>query len=146
MKYTRSMFSPEIIRNKNSVEALFDISSFQKSPFGLLLKENLPQRTFKDHTLLVSQLGHQNLTVIYGTDRTSKSCRNLRPRQDISNQLKSNSTVHDDQQSSPPPLPPWDWGIQCDQIGRFIGLWTSFKSQWQQLFCPKLPTILNHLC
>ena len=28
---------------------------------------------------------------------------------------------------------------QCDQIGQFIGLWASFKSLWQQLFCPNLP-------
>ena len=27
----------------------------------------------------------------------------------------------------------------CDQIGRFIGLWASFQSLWQQLVCPKLP-------
>ena len=29
--------------------------------------------------------------------------------------------------------------IQCDQIGRFIGLWATFQSPWQQLFCPNLP-------
>ena len=34
------------------------------------------------------------------------------------------------------PLPTYN---QCDQIGRFIGLWASFKSLWQQLFCPNLP-------
>ena len=28
---------------------------------------------------------------------------------------------------------------QCDQIGRFIGLWATFKSLWQQLICPNLP-------
>ena len=28
---------------------------------------------------------------------------------------------------------------QCDQIGRFIGLWATFKSVWQQLVCPYLP-------
>ena len=27
---------------------------------------------------------------------------------------------------------------QCDQIGRFIGLWAPF-SLWQQLICPNLP-------
>ena len=27
---------------------------------------------------------------------------------------------------------------QCDQIGRFIGLWTTFQSLWQQLICPNL--------
>ena len=32
----------------------------------------------------------------------------------------------------------FDWG-QCDQIGRFIGLWTRFRSLWQQLICPTLP-------
>ena len=31
-----------------------------------------------------------------------------------------------------------DW-IQCDQIGRFIGLWATFKSLCQQLACPNLP-------
>ena len=28
---------------------------------------------------------------------------------------------------------------QCDQIGRFIGLWATFKSLWQQLICPNFP-------
>ena len=28
---------------------------------------------------------------------------------------------------------------QCDQIGRFFGLWASFQSLWQQLICPNLP-------
>ena len=28
---------------------------------------------------------------------------------------------------------------QCDQIGRFIGLWAPFQSLWQQLICPNLP-------
>ena len=28
---------------------------------------------------------------------------------------------------------------QCDQIGRFIGLWATFISLWQQLICPNLP-------
>ena len=28
---------------------------------------------------------------------------------------------------------------QCDQIGRFIGLWATFYSVWQQLICPNLP-------
>ena len=28
---------------------------------------------------------------------------------------------------------------QCDQIGRFIELWTTFQSLWQQLFCPNCP-------
>ena len=28
---------------------------------------------------------------------------------------------------------------QCDQIGQFIGLWTSFESLWQQLICQNLP-------
>ena len=27
---------------------------------------------------------------------------------------------------------------QCDQIGRFIGLWGAFQSLWQQLICPTL--------
>ena len=27
----------------------------------------------------------------------------------------------------------------CDQIGRFIGLWATFSSLWQQLICPNLP-------
>ena len=28
---------------------------------------------------------------------------------------------------------------QCDQIGRFIALWATFQSLWQQLFCPNRP-------
>ena len=28
---------------------------------------------------------------------------------------------------------------QCDQIGRFIGLWATLQSLWQQLICPHLP-------
>ena len=28
---------------------------------------------------------------------------------------------------------------QCDQIGRFIGLWATFQNLWQQLICPNLP-------
>ena len=27
---------------------------------------------------------------------------------------------------------------QCDQIGRFIRLWATFQSLWQQLICPNL--------
>ena len=27
---------------------------------------------------------------------------------------------------------------QCDQIGRFIGLWATFQRLWQQLICPNL--------
>ena len=26
------------------------------------------------------------------------------------------------------------YSIQCDQIGRFIALWATFRSLWQQLF------------
>ena len=33
---------------------------------------------------------------------------------------------------------------QCDQIWRFIGLWAIFKSLWQQLICPNLPTFLGN--
>ena len=33
------------------------------------------------------------------------------------------------------------WG-QCDQTGRFIGLWATFKSLWQQLIWPNL----QHFC
>ena len=34
---------------------------------------------------------------------------------------------------------PWHLpGHQCDQIGRFIGLWATLKSLWQQLICPNL--------
>ena len=29
--------------------------------------------------------------------------------------------------------------LQCDQIGRFIGLWANYQRLWQQLFCPNLP-------
>ena len=28
--------------------------------------------------------------------------------------------------------------LQCDQIGRFFALWTTFSSLWQQLICPNL--------
>ena len=28
---------------------------------------------------------------------------------------------------------------QCDQIGRFIGLWATFQSICQQLICPNIP-------
>ena len=27
---------------------------------------------------------------------------------------------------------------QCDQIGRYIGLWVTFQSLWQQLACPNI--------
>ena len=36
--------------------------------------------------------------------------------------------------------------LQCDQIGRFIALWATFQSLWQQLFCPKSPTFLVNFC
>ena len=29
-------------------------------------------------------------------------------------------------------------GGQCDQIGLFIALWTTFQSQWQELFACKI--------
>ena len=32
--------------------------------------------------------------------------------------------------------------IQCDQIGRFIELWATFQSLWQQLICPNHPYYL----
>ena len=35
---------------------------------------------------------------------------------------------------------------QGDQIGRFITLWATFQSQWQQLFCPNFQHILGNLC
>ena len=35
---------------------------------------------------------------------------------------------------------------QCHQIGRFIALWETFSSFWQQLFFPKLPTFLGNFC
>ena len=28
---------------------------------------------------------------------------------------------------------------QCDQIGRFMGLWVTFRRLWQQLICRNLP-------
>ena len=31
------------------------------------------------------------------------------------------------------------YSCQCDQIWRFIGLWATFWSLWQQLICPNLP-------
>ena len=33
---------------------------------------------------------------------------------------------------------------QCDQIWRFIALWATFQSHWQQLFCPNCPHILGN--
>ena len=33
---------------------------------------------------------------------------------------------------------------QCDQIGRFIGLWATFESLWQQFICPNLPKFLGN--
>ena len=33
-------------------------------------------------------------------------------------------------------------GAQCDQIGRFISLWATFQSQWQQFYCPNCPHFL----
>ena len=35
---------------------------------------------------------------------------------------------------------------QCDQIGRFITLWATFQSPWQQLFCPKCQHIWGNFC
>ena len=32
---------------------------------------------------------------------------------------------------------------QCDQIGRFIGLWATFESLWQQLIYPNLATFID---
>ena len=34
---------------------------------------------------------------------------------------------------------------QCDQIGRFIGLWATFQSLWQQLICPS-STFYGNFC
>ena len=31
--------------------------------------------------------------------------------------------------------------VQCHQIGRFIILWATFQSPWQQLFCPNWPNV-----
>ena len=38
-----------------------------------------------------------------------------------------------------------DWH-QCAQIGRFIGLWATYQSLWQQLVLPKSPTFLGNFC
>ena len=35
---------------------------------------------------------------------------------------------------------------KCDQNGRFITLWVTFQSLWQQLFCPKCKHILGNFC
>ena len=35
---------------------------------------------------------------------------------------------------------------QCDQIGRFIGLWATFNSFWQKLISPKLPNSQAIFC
>ena len=35
---------------------------------------------------------------------------------------------------------------QCDQIGRFIGLWATFQSHWHQINLPKSPTFLGKFC
>ena len=32
--------------------------------------------------------------------------------------------------------------VQCDQIGRFTGLWATFQSLWQPFILPKSPTFL----
>ena len=32
---------------------------------------------------------------------------------------------------------------QRDQIGQIIGLWATFQSLWQQLFCPNLPIFVK---
>ena len=37
------------------------------------------------------------------------------------------------------------WASQCDQIGRFIGLWATFQRLKQQLICPNLPILDNFL-
>ena len=37
-------------------------------------------------------------------------------------------------------------GEQCDQIGRFITLWATFQSPWQQLFCTKCQHSLGNFC
>ena len=34
---------------------------------------------------------------------------------------------------------------RCDQIGRFIALWATFLSLWQQLFCPNRPHFWAYL-
>ena len=36
--------------------------------------------------------------------------------------------------------------IQCDQIGRFIGLWATFQSPWPTIILPKYPTFLDNFC
>ena len=35
---------------------------------------------------------------------------------------------------------------QCDQICRFIGLWATFKSFWQQFICPNLSHYQGIFC
>ena len=39
-----------------------------------------------------------------------------------------------------------DHPFQCDQIGRFIALWATFQSLWQQLFCPNHPHFYTIFC
>ena len=34
----------------------------------------------------------------------------------------------------------------CDQMGRFITLWATFQSMWQQLFCPNCLHIFGNFC
>ena len=36
--------------------------------------------------------------------------------------------------------------MQCDQIGRFIALWATYQSLWQQLLLPKSPIFLGIFC
>ena len=35
---------------------------------------------------------------------------------------------------------------QCDQIGRFIAVWVTFHSLWQQLICPNCRYNLHNFC
>ena len=36
--------------------------------------------------------------------------------------------------------------VQCDQIGRFIGLWASFQNLCATISLPKSPTFLGNFC
>ena len=38
------------------------------------------------------------------------------------------------------------YSMQCDQIGRFIGLWATFQSLWQTINLTKSPTFLGNFC
>ena len=53
--------------------------------------------------------------------------------------LSSFIVVIDIHALTPPPHFGQQVSNHCDPIGRFIGLWATFQSLWQQSICPNLP-------